>query len=227
MFTSTQKVTPLHLPHSNGDHMSFSEFGHSLDLIKLLQPETKLERVLLETPEFKEGMNWGKPRYGHPEGKVGLHVLEVLSNIENLHIDKATRSNLRLLAFVHDTFKFQEMKSLAHGKRIHHAQLARDFLTNYVDDKNLLDILELHDEAFYIWRQLELKSDLKGAMTRLKGLFNRLDDALPLYFLFFKCDTETGDKTMAPLRWFEATVQELASEEAKAYLKQCIEGKTV
>ena len=29
---------------------------------------------------------------------------------------------------------------------------------------------------------------------------------LQLYYLFFKCDTQTGDKTQAPLKWFEREV---------------------
>jgi hypothetical protein len=27
-----------------------------------------------------------------------------------------------------------------------------------------------------------------------------------MYYLFFKCDTQTGDKTQAPLKWFEQNV---------------------
>lgn len=56
--------------------------SRSASLIRLIKPETELERELLHTPEFQVGMCWGEPRFGHPEGKVGLHVREVLDNID-------------------------------------------------------------------------------------------------------------------------------------------------
>lgn len=222
MKATTQRIRPLTLPLSSGCQMTLADFGQQLDLKKIIRPETDFERQLLELPEFREGLNWGKPRFGHPEGKVGLHVREVLDNIEKLYLKPAIRTKLRTLALVHDTFKFQEVKTMARGKRVHHGKIAREFMSKYTDDAALLDILELHDESFYIWRMLELKNDVHGAMPRLKKLLESLGESLPAYFLFFKCDTETGDKILAPLRWFTAIVEELASEEAKMYIRSCL-----
>jgi len=33
-----------------------------------------------------------------------------------------------------------------------------------------------------------------------------MEDCMQLFYLFFKCDTLTGDKTLAPLTWFEEHV---------------------
>ena len=41
---------------------------------------------------------------------------------------------------------------------------------------------------------------------RLQKLLKTLDDRLQLYYLFFKCDTATGDKNQAPLKWFEQAI---------------------
>jgi len=30
-----------------------------------------------------------------------------------------------------------------------------------------------------------------------------------LFYLFFKCDTSTGDKNPAPLTWFETTMEDI------------------
>ena len=60
-------------------------FYNHPDFHEMLKPETELEVRLLENPLFQEGLNWGKPRFGHPEGKVGLHVRDVLA-LSLIHI---------------------------------------------------------------------------------------------------------------------------------------------
>lgn len=220
MLTSTQNFTPLPLPNRKNVHMTSTATVPEtfLDLKKLFRPETPIESQLLAMPEFQEGMDWGKPRFGHPEGKVGLHVREVLDNIDRLNTTPTTRKQLRLLAIVHDVFKYREVKTFAEGKRIHHGKIAREFVTPLVPDRSILDIIELHDEAFYIWRQLELNNDQQQAVPRLHMLIERIGENLPLYFLFFKCDTQTGDKIQAPLHWFEATLRELGCPRMKRVL---------
>ncbi|MDV7390303.1 hypothetical protein RZS08_03065, partial [Arthrospira platensis SPKY1] len=61
---------------------------------KTLQPETDLERQLILHPEFREGLLWGVPRYGHPEGEIYKHIREVLDNIERLPIGLNIRRKL-------------------------------------------------------------------------------------------------------------------------------------
>lgn len=174
------------------------------DFTLLLQPENTLEAILLETAEFQEGLLWGKPRFGHPEGMVGLHVREVLDNVEHCAANETMREQLRLVTLAHDTFKFREFSL---GKRLkHHGLLAREFMEGFISDQNVLDIIELHDEAFYIWRMAELAGQPSLATDRLENLLIRLGDNLPLYFAFYRCDTQTGDKVQAPLFWFEQKI---------------------
>jgi hypothetical protein len=37
----------------------------------------------------------------------------------------------------------------------------------------------------------------------LEELLRRVGGFIQLYYLFFKCDTQTGDKNQASLKWFE------------------------
>jgi len=93
----------------------------------LLKPETDLEKALVSAPQFREGLLWGKPRYGHPEGKVLYHIKEVFANIEKISTDPIIRSQLRLIALVHDTFKYAEDKVRGKDRdwSKHHAVIAR------------------------------------------------------------------------------------------------------
>ncbi|MFZ2897297.1 MAG: hypothetical protein WA004_01670 [Saprospiraceae bacterium] len=172
----------------------------------LLGPETELEETLLRLPEFRFGLMWGEPRFGHPEGKVILHVREVMDNIDRLDIAPAHRLRLRLVALVHDTFKYLEDKSSPRDWSRHHAPIARRFLEAYTDDQGVLDVIELHDEAYYAWRAIHLYRNIEEGESRFQRLLHRLGDNRDLYFHFFKCDTETGDKNQAPLRWVERVV---------------------
>ncbi len=179
-----------------------------IDLHTELHPETPLEKQLLCMPEFVKGLFWGVPRYGHPEGEVYKHVKEVLENIDHLPVDAQMRERLRQIAFVHDTFKYMEDKGQPRDWSKHHGVLGRRFLEQFTDDQVVLTITEFHDEAYYCWRHIQLHQQPEVGETRLQKLFETIGtEHLQLYYLFFKCDTRTGDKIQAPVKWFEKTVQ--------------------
>lgn len=180
-----------------------------LSMVAILQPESELEHRLLSESTFLKGLDWGVPRYGHPEGEVYKHIAEVLQNIDCLSVDPQTRSQLRLIALVHDTFKYLEDKGNPRDWSKHHGILARNFMASFTDDKTLLTIIELHDEAYYCWRHIHLYRQAEEGQKRLNKLLDTLGDDLQLFYLFFKCDTLTGDKNPAPLKWFEKTIQNI------------------
>ena len=177
-----------------------------LQLIQdLIKPENHTERSILQHPEWVEGALWGEPRWGHPEGSVILHIREVLDNV-----DKASalfphfRAPLRLITILHDTFKYKEEQArprLDWSK--HHAVFAADFAKMFIKNKKIVDIIELHDEAYYAWVNAHFHDDPIQAQHRLKKIQERVENELQLYYLFFKCDTQTGDKTQMPMDWFE------------------------
>ena len=172
-------------------------------ITRALQPETTLEKQLLTQPEFQKGLLWGKPRRGHPEGAIYIHIKDVLANINKLDIDNHTRENLRIIAFVHDTFKHIEDRRQPRDWSKHHSILARQFMENWIQDPVLLDIIELHDEVYHIWRFFHLYNRPEKGQHRKEIFLKRIGNNLNLYHLFFKCDTETGDKDLRPLLWFE------------------------
>ena len=65
-----------------------------------IEPEDEVERKILSEPRWQAGTRWGEPRPGHPEGTVGVHVVEVLENLDRLGLDPRTRRKLRLVAEV-------------------------------------------------------------------------------------------------------------------------------
>ena len=178
-------------------------------LTDLLQPETPLEARFLEDEEFRRGLLWGLPRYGHPEGTIWRHILEVNRNIDALPVEAATRRKLRTVCWVHDTFKHLEHRGSPRDWSKHHSIYARQFLARFVDDPLLLNVVELHDEAYYCWRLAYLYGKLGECERRIERLRKRVGSYWQLYYLFFKCDTCTGDKNPAPLLWFERHMRDI------------------
>jgi hypothetical protein len=177
------------------------------ELKNKLHPETLLEACFLEDTEFCRGLQWGVPRYGHPEGTIWAHIIEVNANIDRLPVDADTRRQLRIICWVHDTFKHIEHRGSPRDWTRHHGVYARKFLARYIDDPLLLNVVEYHDEAYYCWRLGHLYHRLEDSNIRLETLKERVGEYWQLYYLFFKCDTATGDKNPAPLQWFEETMK--------------------
>lgn len=175
------------------------------EIIDWLKPETDLERFLALHPKVRAGLGWGEPRYGHPEGMVLYHVPDIFDNINRLlpPLSKTEREQLRLIALLHDAFKYVEDKGYPRDWSRHHSILARQFGEAFITDKTVLDIIELHDEAYYCWRLDVLKGEHAQAAARFDNILKKVGYCLQLYYIFFKCDTKTGDKTQAPVKWFE------------------------
>ncbi len=180
-----------------------------VDLLDFLKPENKEETDLLASPEIQEGLRWGLPRYGHPEGEVFKHVREVLGNIDQVNLPDKERAILRLVAFIHDAFKYMEPKGSPRDWSKHHSILAAQFMEKRRADPTLVKLITWHDEAYYIWRMIHPYQQPMQGHVRLEQLLNILQNDLQLYYVFFKCDTSTGDKNSAPLKWFEKTVSDI------------------
>src|SRR6266516_4609282 len=122
------------------------------DPTAVVRPETPLERAICADPAWRTGAEWGEPRPGHPEGTVIAHVAHVLANVDRVALDPADRDRLRLVAIVHDAFKGEVDRSLQKTGENHHARRARRFAERFVSDTELLDVIELHDDAYLAWR---------------------------------------------------------------------------
>jgi hypothetical protein len=116
------------------------------------------------------------------------------------------RQKLRLVALLHDTFKGSVDHSRPRSGENHHAVLARRFAERYLDDEELLEVVELHDEAYNAWAKGERTGKWDAAEARARRLVERLGPSLAFYVRFYRADNDTGSKNPEPLEWFERLV---------------------
>jgi len=180
----------------------------SIDFKKLIKVQTDFEDMLLNLPNVQQGLHYSvEDQKGHPEKIVGFHVMEVLDNINSLALNHEIYLKLRIVALIHDTFKHEEAQTKKAGKRIHHGIIAKDFLKNYLSDHVVLNLIAKHDEPFYAWQDAVRYKNPSKAKIRLEKLEEIFQDDLELLYLFYRCDTMTGNKTLEPLSWFEYNLQ--------------------
>ncbi len=172
------------------------------------EPETDLERRITADPRWREGAAWGKPRPGHREGAVVNHIADVLRNIDEDGATGRDRERLRLIALVHDVLKREQKRWLPPRGANHHARRARRFAEGHIDDPAVLDVIELHDDAYHAWCAGERSGRWDTAEHKARALVERLGDRLPLFLAFYRADNETDSKTQEPLRWFERVARQ-------------------
>jgi hypothetical protein len=164
-------------------------------------PETALERALAADPVLRDGLAWGKPRRGHPEGTVGAHVADLLETIERWGETGKRREELRFLALVHDSLKYQVQNWRPKTGENHHAMRARRFAERHTDDERLLATIEQHDRPYNLWR----KARSRGRMDEhaFSEMLDRIPDA-DLFLRFVELDGSTEGKNHEPIRWLKA-----------------------
>lgn len=168
--------------------------------------ETELERRIAADPAWRQGIWWGEPRPGHPEGAIADHVADVLRNVDRLDRDSPDRARLRLIALVHDTFKHAVDPRLPRSGDNHHAARAAAFLARFSDDEGAILVTRTHDDAFNAWRVGARDGKWPRAEERATRLREALGGYLSLYLAFFACDNLTGDKQPEPYEWFRELV---------------------
>jgi hypothetical protein len=184
------------------------------EIKELLKPETELEKRIVNDPDFIVGAAYGKPRPGHPEGQVVYHIREVLNNVEKYSTPE-NRTDLRLIALIHDTFKNKVDNTKPKSGANHHAMIARRFAEKFVQiPEYVLDVIELHDEAYNSWQQGGRKGDWYRAEKRANELVGKLGSKtrLDLFIAFYKCDNLTGDKEQDNYDWFVNYVEDKHSD---------------
>jgi hypothetical protein len=167
--------------------------------------ETDLEAQICADSDWQRGARWGKPRAGHREGKILYHIAEVLANVDRHATNEEERRRLRLVALMHDTFKY-----MCTAEEPDHETHARIFATRYLDDHAVLELLELHDLASDAWRLGFYQQRWPEGRAQVEELLERLEanSLLPLYLRFFRCDIQTASKDQTPLIWFEHFLRE-------------------
>ena len=167
--------------------------------------ESELERALTSERELLQGLRWGEPRKGHPEGSVGAHVGDLLEGLEAWGEPEPRRSELRFIALVHDSFKHQVSDRLPATGENHHAMRARRFAERFTHDERLLATIELHDRPYALWRRARRRGRLdEGSFERM---LERIPDPL-LFLRFVELDGSTRGKDPEPVRWLRRQLGE-------------------
>jgi hypothetical protein len=161
-------------------------------------PENELERAVSGDPVLLEGLRWGKPRSGHPEGPVGTHVRDLLATIDDWREPEPRRSELRFLALLHDSLKYQVKDWLPRTGPNHHAARARRFAERYTDEDRLLATLELHDRPYSIWKRMRRTG--RAHDEALDRMLERVPDPA-LFLRFVELDGSTEGKNREPIEW--------------------------
>lgn len=169
---------------------------------KLRMPNPEFERLIfliLSQPEIQEGFEYGVPRPGHPEGKVGNHIAEIINRINNLNDPVDVIFKLYLLAIVHDSLKYQVNRKKPKTGENNHGMRARRFLERFISDENLLNILELHDAYYYQWKKFNDTGFFSEG--EFKKMADRLNGGMELFMKFAFIDGTTGNKSIEPRIW--------------------------
>jgi hypothetical protein len=168
------------------------------DLLPCLTPETELEEAVSRDPDLLEGLAWGQPRSGHPEGTVAKHVCDLLEAVEERHEQGERRSMLRFVVLVHDSMKYKVRDWLPKTGENHHAMRARRFAERYTDDERLLGTIELHDRPYAIWRRMKRKGHLDE--RAFEDMMAKIADP-SLFLAFVEIDGSTEGKNPEPIEW--------------------------
>jgi hypothetical protein len=158
------------------------------DLVPGFAPESSLERTLSVDEDLLRGLAWGRSRFGHPEGRVGLHVAGILARIGDY---PTMRADLRFMALVHDSFKYAVRPCDGWSRDNDHATLARRFAERYVTDERVLCAIEMHDELFWIWH---------NGGEDIDPVLGRVPD-VELYLRFVELDAISEGKDPTLLWW--------------------------
>jgi hypothetical protein len=179
------------------------------DLVPGFEPANELERRLAQDPVLLEGLAWGRPRPGHPEGTVGAHVSDLLRTIDAWEETGERRFELRFISLVHDAMKGKVKGWLPRTGENHHAMRARRFAEAYADDERLLATIELHDRAYGIWRRSRART--REANERLAAMSDRIPD-LDLFLRFVELDGSTEGKNPEPVEWVRSELAQRTGE---------------
>jgi hypothetical protein len=158
-------------------------------------------RVLAD-PTYQKNIEYGRPRPGHPEGKVRFHIANLEGNLDRLRqrgISEGEYWKLKFLIHVHDTFKAEADKDVPVLHPRSHATLARQYAARFTDDPDLLNMIQFHDQNYYLWLEY-LKS---GSFDRnsFQAMLETIQD-WDLFLMFTIIDGQTAGKDIDKLGWF-------------------------
>jgi hypothetical protein len=160
-----------------------------------------VEKVVTD-PRYIKNVEYGEPRSGHPEGKVKSHIADLEANLEVLKPRLSSEADywkLKFLIYVHDTFKAEAEPDTPVLNPRSHASLAKGFAAEFTDDKDLLNMIQFHDENYALWKQFARNGSYDS--RRFQLLLDTIQD-WNLFLAFTIVDGCTAGKERSKLAWF-------------------------
>jgi hypothetical protein len=157
---------------------------------------------ILRDPRYLENIEYGEPRAGHPEGSVRNHIAELEENLEMLRprgISEDDFWKLKFLIHVHDSFKREAIPDARILDPRSHASLARAYASRFTAERDLLSMLQFHDENYALWLQWHKTGSYD--QDRFRRLLTTIRD-WDLFLTFLIIDGSTAGKDRAKLVWF-------------------------
>jgi len=157
---------------------------------------------IINDARYLKNIEYGKPRPGHPEGKVKYHIVEMEENLEVLKrrgISEEQYWKLKFLIHVHDTFKADAVPDSAIMDPDSHSSLARKFASEFTNDGDLLNMIQYHDVNFALWKQFSRTGSYD--FERFSTLLTTIMD-WDLFLMFLILDGSTKGKDPTRTMWF-------------------------
>ena len=187
---------------------------------------------VVSDPRYLKNIEYGKPRRGHPEGKVRYHIAELEENLESMKLKGISDEQywkLKFLIHVHDAFKAEAVPDSPITNPNSHASLARKFASEFTDDVDLLNMIQYHDINFALWKQFKATGFYDA--QRFSDLLAAIID-WELFLMFLILDGSTSGKDPAKIGWFINEVRKykktfvdeswlLCVQESNDHCKEC------
>jgi len=171
----------------------------------------KIVAQIVADSRYQKNIEFGQPRSGHPEGKVKNHISDLEVNLEKLRSRIGNIEiywKLKFLIHIHDTFKAEAVSGVLATDPHSHETLARNFASEFIDDNDMLNVIQFHDENYFLWKQF--KNSGQYDISHLKFLLEKIHD-WNLYLIFTIIDGYTLGKDIEKLSWFIGEVKKIKS----------------
>jgi hypothetical protein len=105
---------------------------------------------------------------------------------------------------VHDTFKADAIPDEPILSPSSHASLAKKFASEFIAEEDLLNMIQLHDVNFALWKQFAATGSYDA--QRFENLLETIQD-WNLFLMFIIIDGKTPGKDPNKIRWFIGEVR--------------------
>lgn len=176
-----------------------------------------LEKIKAD-PLYQKNIEYGEPRLGHPEGKVKQHIADLEKNLEFLKKIRRIPNEddywkLKFMIHVHDLFKVETDELAATFSAPSHATLARDYASQFIEDIDLLNMIQYHDVNYELWKEY-LKNG-QYDRDRFLDLLRAIKD-WDIFLSFTIIDGCTKGKDYGKLSWFINEVKKYKTTKVEA-----------